>query len=65
MKYVLIYLGIGLVTSLKTAPLSWEMLLQGKGAGNLPIWLFAWPWPYAAQGVKMVTGKYPSWTPNL
>lgn len=33
--------------------------------GNIPFWLLAWPVPLAAQGVKAVTGKYPSWTPWL
>jgi len=35
-------------------------------SGTHPIFFFfLWPWPLAAHWVKLLTGEYPKWTPDL
>lgn len=58
----------GTILSLKGAPLSWKLLVDNadkNGTGNIPFFIFFWPWPVAAQCWKWAFGKYPTWTPDI
>lgn len=57
-----LYFINGIRLALKITPISANSRPLGKNA------LFVirfWPVLYVAQGIKRITGKYPSWTPNL
>jgi hypothetical protein len=54
-----LYLVIGQTFAYVLCPLSFPF---GK---NALVVTLLWPWPVAAQWVKIITGKYPSWTPDL
>lgn len=61
MLYTLIalYFVIGLVLAKLIAPYSFPFHI------NSILITFLWPWFIAAQTVKMITGKYPKWTPYI
>jgi len=76
---VAVYVAVGFFVSWRTCPSSWAVLLQGRGLFDpdgeqrdrallvqnaYVIWAL-WPWPIAAHLVRLVTGRYPSWTPPL
>lgn len=56
---LLFYLVVGLILAKIACPISFPF-----GRNSISVTLL-WPWPVAAHLVRLVTGKYPKWTPPL
>lgn len=52
-----LYLLTGTILAFIITPFSWPF------RRNALLVTFLWPWPIAAELVRMLTGRYPPWTP--
>jgi hypothetical protein len=60
---VLFLLGLYVLVGLCLACMVMPPALPARR--NVLIAVLLWPWPIAAELVRMVTGRYPRWTPFL